>query len=224
MTTAKETAYTRIRSEILSGHFLPGTQLRELELAQLCQVSRTPVRQAFSALADEGLVTIKANRRCYVSEVSETQFEEVFDLLAMLEGYSAGLAAMRNNENQIAALEELAGRMEKITTSYRDEDYRAFLDLNYQFHKAIHAASGNDKLEEMVGRIVNFPSSVCLKFGRINAQQMPATESQHRLIIDALKSGDREWARLEMARHAESVRRSFRQLWRDQRKSEVLET
>ena len=134
----------------------------------------------------------------------------------MLEGYSAGLAAPRITAGQIAHLEDLADRLENLMATYSDEDYRAFLELNYQFHKAIHATSGNDKLEEMVGRIVNFPSNVCLKFGRINARHNPRTEDQHRNIIEALKAGDRDWAKLEMTRHSESVRRSFRQMWRDQ--------
>ena len=95
MPTAKQRAYEKIRKSIFSGTFPPGSHLREEELARVCKASRTPVRQAIRMLASEGLVTIGANKRCYVSNVDETHAEEIFDLLAFLEGYSAGLAAER---------------------------------------------------------------------------------------------------------------------------------
>ena len=53
--TAKLRTYHTIRKAILSGMFPPGSHLREEELSELCNTSRTPVRQAIRRLADEGL-------------------------------------------------------------------------------------------------------------------------------------------------------------------------
>ena len=62
MTTANKLAFERIRNAIFAGKFPPGHQLKEQELAEQLQVSRTPIRQAIRSLADEGLVEIRANR------------------------------------------------------------------------------------------------------------------------------------------------------------------
>eukprot|EP01031_Cornospumella_fuschlensis_P015528 gene15528-18984_t len=93
--TAKLRTYQTIRKAILSGTFPPGSHLREEELSELCETSRTPVRQAIRRLADEGFVTIGANKRSYVADVDEIHAEEIFDFLACLESYLAGLAALR---------------------------------------------------------------------------------------------------------------------------------
>ena len=106
-----------IRNAIFTGKFPPGYQLKEEELAQQLDVSRTPVRQAIRSLADQGLVEIRANRRSYVTDINEVQFEELFDLLSFLESYSAGLAAAKISDEAIARLKELnAGMEETIKT------------------------------------------------------------------------------------------------------------
>ena len=58
-------------------------------------MSRTPVREALRQLADQGLIEIRANRRSYVADVTEAQFEELMDILSFLESYSARRAARR---------------------------------------------------------------------------------------------------------------------------------
>ena len=216
MATARQKAYASIKHDIMGGLFPPGHQFKELDLAERCGVSRTPVRQALRELADEGLVQLRANRRASVPIVTETGFEEVFDLMSMLESYSAGLVATRIDAGEIAELEELTDRLAHFVARDRPEEYREFLDLNSQFHKAIHRASGNETLEDVLSRVIDFPTSVCLKFGRINWEMNPQSIAQHRGIIEALKGGEREWAALVMKQHTETVRRSFRKLWLDE--------
>jgi len=218
MPTARERAYQKIRSRILNGTFPPGRQLKEEELATEFRVSRTPVRQAIQQLVDDGLVTVRANRRSHVADVNETQFEELFDLLAFLESYSAGLAAARITADTLAELEDISGQMETVVRRSPDAN-REFLDLNSRFHKTIHRASGNDKLYGLIQRIIEFPHNLYLKFGQINTAHNPRSLVQHAQILDALKAHDRELAALSMRTHTESVRRSFRQLWADWEKT-----
>ena len=212
MTTAKERAYQRIRNAIFTGKFPPGRQLKEEELAQQLKVSRTPIRQAIRALADQGLVEVKANRRSYVADVNEAQFEELFDLLCFLESYSAGLAAKRIPRDAIARLRELNKEMEKTEAP---ADNREFLKLNAEFHSIIHEHSGSDKVQELLQRIVQFPHNLYLKFGQIPDWHNSKSVIEHEQIIEALESGDRAYAELLMRSHTESVRRAFRHLWQD---------
>lgn len=214
MATAHERAYERIRARIFSGKFPPGFQLKEEELADLLGVSRTPIRQAIRQLADQGLVTIRSNHRAYVAEVTEAQFEELFDLLSFLESYSAGLAATRITPDEVKQLRDLCDKLER-TVREAPKAYQEFLEINDAFHHCIHRASGNQQLYDLICRIIEFPHNLYLKFGQINGEHNPTSVIQHRAIADALARGDREFAALQMRAHAESVRRAFRQLWND---------
>ena len=100
MSTAQDRAYETIRNAILSGVFPPGSQLRQEDLADKYEMSRTAVRFAIQALADDGLVEIGDTRRSFVADVTETHAEEIFDIIAVLEPYSAGLAAERATDDQ----------------------------------------------------------------------------------------------------------------------------
>ena len=70
VSTAGGKAYDLIRSAILSGEFSPGRRLKEEELTTLCEVSRTPVREALRRLALEGLVVVTPNAGAQVSDTS----------------------------------------------------------------------------------------------------------------------------------------------------------
>jgi len=213
MQTAKRRAYDKVRQSILNREFLPGHQLKEEELSEFCNASRTPVRQAITMLADEGLVTIRANRRSYVTDVTYVQMEETYDMLAFLEGYSASLAAKRISPKKLQALKAISEDMEAIVLN-SPEDYKNYLELNSAFHKLIHLSAGNEKLYELIYKISNFSKLLFLKFGKINFAHNKKSLEQHRNIIEALESGDAEFSKLQMTLHTESVRRSFKELWR----------
>lgn len=209
MATAKEQAYIRIRNTILSGNFSPGFQLKEEELSEFCGVSRTPVRQAIQRLANEGLVTIRENRRSYVTDLTEEEFEQAFDIAAMLESYSAGLAAERITEDALQTLQELESQMEKLGEG-NVKDYRRFLELNMAFHNLIHKASGNRSLFEMIQRVPDIANTILLKSGDIKSMKNALVD--HRNILAALESRDPMLAELQMKVHIESIRRFMRRL------------
>jgi len=208
--SAKNRAYGKIRNAIFGGKFPPGHQLKEDNLIDYCDVSRTPVRQALNMLAAESLVTVMSNRRSYVADVSEAHSEEIYDILTMLESYSAGLAAERITADELENLREILSEMQTITKT-RPNDGKGFLDLNSRFHKAVHVASGNATLYEIIQRIVDFPATLYLKIGISTDNQ--ASIRDHAAIIDALAAGDRDYAALTMQMHTETTRREFRDLW-----------
>lgn len=210
MATEKQRIYDRIRKSIFSGTFPPGYHLKEEELAESFKASRTPVRQAIRMLAAQGLVTIRENKRCYVSDVDETHAEEIFDMLAFLEGYSAGLVAERITDEQLAELRAIVDAQKQLVAS-RPSDDRGFLELNSRFHRSLHQASGNRTLYDLVARIVDFTQSLYLKLGR-STESGPQV-AQHEAIIEAVAKRDRRYAELMMRVHTESVRREFRELW-----------
>ena len=85
MSRASDRAYSHIRSMILSGELQPGSQIREEALAELCGVSRTPVRDALRRLEAELFIRRNESQRSFVADWSLDDLEEAFQLRAMLE-------------------------------------------------------------------------------------------------------------------------------------------
>ena len=104
MSRASDRAYSHIRSMILSGELQPGLQIREEALAELCGVSRTPVRDALRRLEAELFIRRNESQRSFVADWSLDDLEEAFQLRAMLEAYAARRAATRISWDQLARL------------------------------------------------------------------------------------------------------------------------
>ena len=206
MSTAQHHAYRRIRKAILNGIFPPGTQLRQEQLADQFDMSRTSVRYALQALANDGFVEIGDTRRSFVADVSPTHAEQMYDILAMLEGYSAGLAATQATDEDVAELRALIDEM----ASEMDDDL-AYLDTNSRFHRKVHEMSGNRTLRDLIERLVDFPQTLYLKLG--TSTESVAANEEHRRLVDAIQRRDRSLAELEMRLHIETRRREARLLW-----------
>ena len=209
MPTAQNRAYRTIREAILSGVYAPGSQLRQEDLADKYEMSRTAVRYALQALADDGLIEIGDTRRSFVADVTVTHAEEMYDILSMLEPYSAGLAAERATDADVVELRALIDEM-----SGELEDDVAYLETNSRFHRKVHEMSGNRTLKELIERIVDFPQTLYLKLG--TATESAAANEEHRRLVDAIASRDRKLAELEMRMHIETRRREGRILWSQQ--------
>lgn len=208
--TFKHEAYTLLKAAIMEGEFLPGDHLREEHLAAAFGVSRTPVRQAIRRLEAEGLVHIGDNKRSYVMDVDVSLFEQMFDIQAMLESYSAGLAAPNMTDESIASIIEIEDHLEHHYFREGADDDRGFLELNAEFHQAIHSHNGNPRLFNMVKHLAELPGALFIKYGDVTDSE--ASIAAHRQIIEALQERDAEMAALRMKLHIEEVRRQYRRL------------
>ncbi|HET7775742.1 MAG TPA: GntR family transcriptional regulator, partial [Azospira sp.] len=97
----------RLRQRIFSHELPPGTWIDEQALAEDYGISRTPLREALKVLASEGLVTLKPRRGCYVTELSGGDIQEIFPIIAMLEGRCAFEATQKAGPAEVARLEKL---------------------------------------------------------------------------------------------------------------------
>src|SRR3954468_19326559 len=90
----------QLRQRIFRRELEPGSWIDEVKIAQDFGISRTPLREALKVLAAEGLVTMKVRRGAYVTEVSDTDLEDVYHLLSLLERDAAGVVAERATDAQ----------------------------------------------------------------------------------------------------------------------------
>ena len=198
----------RLRSMIAGGLLEPGAWIDEQKLAEELGVSRTPFREALRILASEGLLRIEPRRGCYVTELTESDLDEIFPLMALLEGRCAFEAAERITDQQIAELEVLHQRLEKHAKAKEIDQYYA---ANRDIHVAIQNLASNEWLTRMVQdlrRILNLSRHRSLHLtGRIGQSC-----AEHLAIFAALKARDGAGAETAMKNHIMRQREALKVL------------
>ncbi|MDP3412045.1 MAG: GntR family transcriptional regulator, partial [Polaromonas sp.] len=100
-----------LREQIFAGLYAPGSFLDELVLCERLQISRTPLREALKVLTAEGLLRHEPRRGCFISEVTEKDLDDIFPVIALLEGRCAFEAARNASDADLAALTTLHERL-----------------------------------------------------------------------------------------------------------------
>lgn len=204
MSRASDKAYSEIRSLILSGDAAPGSPLREAQLAELCGVSRTPVRDALRRLEGELYVVRSDSQRTFVADWGGEDVEEMFALRSMIEAHAAARAAERLTDDDLAALAECQQRIEAAVARDRP-DVGAFLDANRDFHGAIIAAAASPRLTGLLATLVEQPvvRRTAMHYGR---RELAQSAAEHRQLMAAFAARDPAWAHSVMSAH---IRRAF---------------
>lgn len=210
MSTAGERAYDVIRESIVSGRFGPGSRLKEEELTELCEVSRTPVREALRRLAVEGLVSVTPNAGAQVNIISPSELEEIYVLRAMLEAHAAERAAVALTPQAIERLQILACQMERTVLEPPDVINRDFTPANSEFHKIILDAAKSPRLSAMASLVVELPL-ILRTLSRYSVEDRQRSMAHHRELIDAFMVKDGAWAASVMKTH---IRAAFQALVR----------
>src|SRR5512133_1218563 len=101
-----------LRQRIYKRELEPGSWIDEMKLAEEYGISRTPLREALKVLAAEGLVTMKVRRGAYVTDISEQDLHEVYELLALLESDAVAVVCQRASPEQLAELDAMHTELE----------------------------------------------------------------------------------------------------------------
>ncbi|GAA4528923.1 MULTISPECIES: GntR family transcriptional regulator [Nonomuraea] len=194
-----------LRSLILGGRYAPGDRLGEVELAQLLQVSRTPVREALRQLQSEGLVEVTANKGARVIEYPAADLETIFELRARIEGLAARQAAATATDEDVERLHEVAVSLgEHAGRRELDAVYR----LNAEFHQELVRLGGSTVLAQSISALVHSP--VLLRtYSAFDEEAMRRSVNHHIEIAAAVRAGDPEWAEAVMRAHLFSARASL---------------
>jgi len=185
----------RLRSMVFERQLAPGQWIDEKALASRWLVSRTPLREALKVLAAEGLVELVPQRGCRVIELSDHDADELFPVMALLEGRCAHEAALKASDADLAELQRLHQILEHHA-AMRDVDgyYRA----NHVFHSRVQALAANRWLDRATGDLRKF-----LRLMRGRQLNLPgrieASIAEHRVLIEAI--AQRDAARAERAMH-----------------------
>ena len=195
--TRTEILLSEIEKLIVNGSMVPGQRLDEMVLAKKYGVSRTPVREAIRALIAIGLVQNTGKQGSQVAKLSISMLIEMFELMAVLEGMCAQLAARRATKNQLFEMQKTHELLEK---TFEKGTHKEFYNVNLQFHDLLYNASHTQYLAEetlrLRRRLSPYRMRVTFQPGRMNS-----TLEEHNKILIAIKKGESEIAKNEAISH-----------------------
>lgn len=200
--TITNAAYERIKSDILSGKYKPGEHLREKDLCDDLQVSRTPVRDALVRLGQEGLVVLKPHKGVFVRKFTKKNIQDYYQTRAILEGLGAKLAAKHVTES---SKEQLLSIIEKMKeTLYKSdqvtEGNEAIIKLNNSFHDYVFEIANNEVLDQM-RKTLAYPIALIRSTSWISKSRRLETLKEHDNIAKAIVNEDEEKARKLAEQH-----------------------
>ena len=199
---------TQLRNYIFDGQLRPGNFIDEVTLCELWSISRTPLREALKVLTAEGLVRHEPRRGCFVNEVTEQDLDDIFPVIALLEGRCAFDATQRATPADVQALEVWHQRLQQHADAGRINDY---YDANFAIHEAIIQLANNKWLAQTIADLRKI-----LKLARLQQLHAPGRLKQslkeHLAVFDAFKVGDAAGAETAMRNHLLQQREALREL------------
>ena len=203
--TSAERVLQELRALILGADLAAGSRLGEVELADRLGVSRTPVREALTRLAAEGLVEIVANRGARVATWTVAELEGVFDLRISLEPRLTGFAVPNATADDLAELDDLAHRMVEVGSPGPRQDLDALVPLNRAFHDRLIALADHPTLATALAAAIH-PPIVRRNFHAYDEASLRRSLGHHLEIVAALRAGDAAWAQAVMTAHISNAR------------------
>jgi phosphonate utilization transcriptional regulator len=192
-----------IERHIVEGKLAPGDKLNESEWAARLQVSRGPVREAFCALEQAGLVFNEKNRGVFVRTVSLAEADEIYAVRAVLEEAACRMLAPRIDATQLATLR---AHVDVMRAALDTGDHDAYARANVAFHDAIVATAGNGKLYETYRRLVGELSLFRRAALEVRSDAMERSLAEHRAILSALAARNADEAAQLMRVHVDGGR------------------
>ena len=183
---------------IVSGEYVSGEKLNEVELADRMGVSRTPIREALKTLANTGVVVIEKNKGARVSEFSPESVMATYSTRSLLEPCAARLATEHLTDEDLAALRESAEAMFDMVTG--EGDLASIAASNNEFHASILSKCPNARMAEISLGMLK-PLVASRTFRGYSSVELERSARHHLEIVDALEHRDGEWVEAIMRAH-----------------------
>jgi DNA-binding GntR family transcriptional regulator len=200
-------AYDRIKHAIVTGELKPGQQLVETALAEWCQVSRTPVREALTRLEQDGIV-VRSDRGMVVRENSPEEVLDLYDTRIALEATAARMAAERRTFHDLLQMKQLGKSMIDDVPA----DPAEMVAANDHFHRSLWRATHNRSMIDLLDRL-------SLHLGRYPATTLSFPGrweracQQHLAIVEAVEARDGDKAATLATEHFTESRDIRLKLW-----------
>lgn len=202
-------AYSRIRALILSGDLASGARVTVRPLADLLQLSPTPIRAALVALERQGLLEVRAHRGYFVPTLGREDMLEVYEIREAVDSIaSRRLAHSSSRETTVSVLDDLVAQQRRCV---QNGDLDAYGELDVVFHRTIWHGSGNRRLVSVADNLLGQ-----VRIGNnISARapgRLPRALDEHSRIVEALRRGDAQAAEDTTRDHVRQAGMAFSEL------------
>jgi len=193
--------FEQLRELIIWGRIAPGTRIIEAEVATRLGVSRTPVRAALQRLQQEGYVVETgrgAQSRLAVAPLTREDAEELFQIVAEVEGLAAWRAAGLSNQNRALLIRSLDGINDRLNraSSAAEPDGREIFDLDQTFHRAYVEGGGGPRIRALHDAIKPQSERYIRLYISALVDEIGTSVGEHDATIRAIEAGEPDRAQL----------------------------
>ena len=139
--TITETIFQYLKKSIINGEYKPNQRLQEKEIAEIFSVSTTPVREAFQRLSAEKYVILNARKEVIVAELSSKQIKELYEIIRVLDVFSAKKALENITDKDIS---ELKKKTDKLSEFYKKKNIQSYIKQSTRIHEILWKNCGNE--------------------------------------------------------------------------------
>jgi GntR family transcriptional regulator of vanillate catabolism len=206
-------ALLRLRQMLLDGAFPPGARMAEIPLVERLGVSRTPLRDALSALAYEGLLETLPGGGYAVRSFTRADIADAIALRGVLEGTVARMAAERRAD--ASALRAIAEDLDEVVHAEGYAPFERYLTLNGRFHDELLRLAASPVVERTLAQVVALPFASPNAFV-LAESELPASreilviaQHQHHEIVRAIEGNEGARAESLGREHARLAQRNL---------------
>lgn len=197
----KEVVYRQLLRAIVSMELRPGQQLRERQLAELMDVSKTPIREVLVRLEKEGLVTVAPYRGAIVRGYTNSDIREIYELRELLEGFCARRAAMQISEADEAELRGNVRRSRELLNVGTVDELPALFD---EFDRILYRQAAGHRIGKQLAEL----DLHLERLGHLTVKvpgRLDTSVQQHESIVHAIVMRDPVAAEAACREHVRSV-------------------
>jgi DNA-binding GntR family transcriptional regulator len=181
-------AYERLVRKITRLEAEPGSVLVERDLMLEFGIGRTPIREALQRLASERLVNHRPNRGMFVSEITATSVQEIYEFRAVVDGYAAFLAATRATPVQVSELLRLHKRLLRAA---EDADIDDYVESDRHFYRVLAEAAHNALVSDTIPRIFNLHLRLWFFISQKTGSWQAIARAHEVMTLDLVKALER---------------------------------
>jgi DNA-binding GntR family transcriptional regulator len=196
-------AYNVLVEAIINQDFKPGAPISIDSFAKQITMSNTPVREALMRAHGERLVTQKTNHGFVVANIlTSEELGELFEVRHLIEVHAVSEGEI--TQEAVAAITRMIDGMSATGDGEVYDDFRDFMSLDRQFHRALVAMAGNEVLVRAWENLhVHLHlSRLYTSVGRFDRND---SKMEHNMILDALRKQDRKLAANLLSQHIKRV-------------------
>jgi len=190
--------YQELRHRIFLKEIKANQRLPEISIAKQLNVSRTPIREAFRKLAEEGLVIIRPNDGASTISPSIKDIKDAYEIREQLECFAIKQSVKKITPLQLCLLEENIQKEERI---FQERNLEAYLDINTHFHRIIAESSNNKLLADYIENVLKRTYIYMIFYESFFDFDNNPSLDEHRAILATLRKRNEERAIKLMSKH-----------------------